>query len=499
MTATSPFPSLTAEEAAELIPHGAMVAFSGFTAAGAAKAVPRALAARARRLHDAGEPFAIGVLTGASTGPSIDDALASVDAIRWRAPFQTSVPLRERINEGRVAFVDMHLSQLPHAVLHGFFGIVDFAVIEATEVTPDGKVYLTNSVGASPTFLQVARKVIIEVNRFHYRKASEMADIVVPKPPPHSNAIDLDHPMQRIGKTYARVDAEKVVGIVETALPDELGDFTPPDAVSHAIAGHVVRFLLEELAAYRIPPEFLPLQVGVGNIANAVLAGLGDHPDIPNFRMYTEVFQAAAYDLMRRGRLLGASTCALTLLPLQLIELVNDFDFFERRLVLRPQEISNNPAVVRQLGVIALNTALEVDLYGHVNSTHVLGRTMMNGIGGSGDFTRNAYLSIFVCPSVAKGGRISTIVPMCPHVDHNEHSVQVVVTEQGLADLRGLAPAARAQRMIDHCAHPAYREVLSRYLREAGPGHIRHDLSRCFELHQNLLRYGSMLPEGAAV
>jgi propionyl-CoA:succinyl-CoA transferase len=151
--------------------------------------------------------------------------------------------------------------------------------------------------------------------------------------------------------------------------------------------------------------------------------------------------------------------------------------------------------VVRQLGVIAMNTALEADLYGHVNSTHVGGRTMVNGIGGSGDFTRNAYLSIFMCPSVAKGGRVSTIVPMCPHVDHNEHSVQVLVTEQGLADLRGLAPAERARTVIDRCAHPAYRDYLRRYVSQCGSGHICHDLSRCFEMHQNLLQYGAMLPD----
>jgi acyl-CoA hydrolase len=118
----------------------------------------------------------------------------------------------------------------------------------------------------------------------------------------------------------------------------------------------------------------------------------------------------------------------------------------------------------------------------------------MNGIGGSGDFARNAYLSIFMCPSAAKGGKISTLVPMCTHVDHNEHSVQVIVTEQGLADLRGLAPAERAHLLIERCAHPSYRDYLHRYLREAGKGHINHDLSRCFELHQNLLRTGSMLP-----
>jgi acyl-CoA hydrolase len=211
--------------------------------------------------------------------------------------------------------------------------------------------------------------------------------------------------------------------------------------------------------------------------------------------MFTEVLQATGFELMMSRRVLGASTCALTLRPEQMIELVAELDFIFPRLVLRPQEISNNPAVVRQLGVIAMNTALEVDLYGHVNSTHVCGQTMMNGIGGSGDFTRNAYLSIFMCPSVAKGGRISTIVPMCPHVDHNEHSVQVVVTEQGLADLRGLAPRERARLLIDRCAHPMYRDYLNRYIRESGSGHIRHDLGRCFELHQNLLQHGAMLPE----
>jgi succinate CoA transferase len=495
MVSESPFPTLTAEEAAELIPHGATVAFSGFTPAGAAKEVPRALAARARRLHEAGQPFQIRVLTGASTGASLDDALAEVEAISWRAPYQSSALLRRQINDGRVAFVDMHLSNLPQAILFGFFGKVDVAVIEATEVTADGRVYLTNSIGASPTFLRVAEKVLIEVNRFHSHRASEMADIIVPRPPPHSNALDLDHPLQRIGKPYARVDPENVLGVVETFRPDELGGFDPPDPVSRAIAGHVVKFLLDELAVGRIPPGFLPLQVGVGNVANAVLGGLGENPDVPPFLMYTEVFQATAFELLMKRRLLGASTCALTLRPEQMIEVVGELDFVFPRLVLRPQEISNNPAVVRQLGVIAMNTALEVDLYGHVNSTHVCGQTMMNGIGGSGDFTRNAYLSIFMCPSTAKGGRISTIVPMCPHVDHNEHSVQVIVTEQGLADLRGLAPRERARLLIDRCAHPMYRDYLNRYIREAGSGHIRHDLGRCFELHQNLLRHGAMLPE----
>lgn len=490
-----PFTNLAAEEAAELIHHNDLVAFSGFTPAGAAKAVPRTLAERAYQLHLLGKPFQIRVLTGASTGSSLDDSLAEANAISWRAPFQSSAPLREQINDGRVEFVDMHLSHIPQAVRSGVFGKVNVAVVEASEVTKDGRVYLTTSIGASPTFLQAADKIILEVNRRHSVQISEMADIVTPKPPPASTPLNLDHPLQRIGKTYVRVDPWKIVGIVETDELDELGSLGPADSVSHAIAGHVVQFLTKELAAGRLPAEFLPLQSGVGNVANAVMHGIGHHREIPDFVMYSEVLQSAPFELMKSGRLQGASTCALALSPDQMSELRNDIEFFSERIVLRPQDISNNPALLRQLGVIAINTALEVDLYGHVNSTHVGGSRMLNGIGGSGDFARNAYLCIFVCPSIAKDGRISTIVPMCTHTDHNEHSVHVIVTEHGLADLRGLAPQARARLVIDKCAHPAYRDYLHNYVRNAGPGHIRHDLEHCFELHRNLHQYGSMLPD----
>jgi acyl-CoA hydrolase len=256
-----------------------------------------------------------------------------------------------------------------------------------------------------------------------------------------------------------------------------------------------VRFLLNELRAGRIPEERLPLQAGVGNVANAVMAALGENPDVPTFTMYTEVFQNALVDLMIQGKLLAASATSLTVTTEQLKRICDDMNFFAPRTVLRPQELSNHPGIIRRLGVIGMNTALEVDIYSHVNSSHTFGQNIINGIGGSAEFTRNSYLSIFMCPSIAKGGRISTIVPMCPHVDSSEHSVQVVVTEQGLADLRGLGPMQRAKTTIDSCAHPAYRDYLHRYLERASTAHLRHDLSTCFELHRNLMQYGAMLPD----
>lgn len=143
-----------------------------------------------------------------------------------------------------------------------------------------------------------------------------------------------------------------------------------------------------------------------------------------------------------------------------------------------------------------MNTALEVDIYGNVNSTHVSGTKMMNGIGGSGDFARNARLGIFVTKSYAKGGNISSIVPMVSHVDHTEHDVDVIVTEQGVADLRGLAPKERAALIIDNCAHPDYREQLWQYYNDAneatGGHHTPHDLEKALSWHVHYAKSGTM-------
>lgn len=486
---------MTADEAAQFISNGDMVAFSGFTSAGAAKVIPRALAKRAREQHAKGAPFKVRVLTGASTSGAIDRDLAEAKAISWRAPYQSDKVIRNLINQEEVEYVEMHLSHLPQAVSSGFFGKVDVAVIEASEITADGRVYLTTSIGASPTFLRCADKIIIEVNRYHSPRLREMADIRIMPPPPRRYPIHIFEPMMRIGWPYALVDADKIIGIVETDLPDDNLGFAVPDEISQQIAGHVIEFLLGELAADHHPKSIFPLQAGVGNVANAVLSGLGAHPDIPPFYMFSEVFQDAMVDLMINEKLLGASAASLTITREKLQTVTGDMDFFAPKIVLRPQEISNHPGIIRRLGVISLNTAVEVDLYGNANSSHLYGTQAINGIGGSGEFTRNSYISFLMTPSIAKGGKISAIVPMCPHIDNNEHSVQIIVTEQGLADLRGLGPTHRAQVLIDKCAHPMYREYLRKYLRDGMKGHIRHNLNTCYELHRNLIEYGAMLPE----
>jgi acetyl-CoA hydrolase len=391
MTRYGRFPLRSAEEAAELISHGATLGIGGFTSPGCPGAVPRALAQRARGLHQRGEPFQVRILSGAEAGPAVDVELVQADAVSFRMPFQLEKACRDAINAGKIEFADIHLSHCSQQLVEGFFGKIDVAVIEASDISDDGRVSFTTAIGNGPTYLQLAEKVVIEINRHHPKRVRELSDILILPRPPHREPIPIRHPLDRIGVPYAMVDPAKVVAIVETDEGSERQPPRPSDAVSGKIAGHLVDFLLEELAAGRLPREFLPLQSGVGNVGNALLAGLGEHPDLPAFTLYTEVFQDSCVDLMRSGRLTGASSTALTLSEAKLREVYDDFDFFGSRIVLRPQEISNNPTVIRQLGVIATNTALEVDIYGHANSSHVCGTQMMNGIGGAADFERSAY------------------------------------------------------------------------------------------------------------
>jgi acetyl-CoA hydrolase len=254
----------------------------------------------------------------------------------------------------------------------------------------------------------------------------------------------------------------------------------------------VSEFLASEIKAGRIPRQFLPIQSGVGNIANAVLFALGKNKDIPAFEMYTEVLQDSVVKLLQQERVKFVSTCSLTVSPEALETVYDNLEWFRPRILMRPQEITNHPEVVRRLGIISINTAIEVDLFGNVNSTHVMGRQMMNGIGGSGDFTRNAYVSIFTCPSTAKGGKISTIVPLVSHVDHSEHSVQVIATEWGIADLRGRSPYERAMLVIEHCAHPDFRDQLRGYLEMVEGAHTPQTLTAAFKMHEKFARTGDM-------
>lgn len=486
------FKFITAEEAASLIKHGDNIGLSGFTPAGTAKAVTAALAVKAEEEHAKGNPFQVGIFTGASTGESCDGVLSRAKAIRYRAPYTTNADFRKAVNNGEIAYNDIHLSQMAQEVRYGFMGKVNMAILEACEITPDGKVYLTAAGGISPTVARLADKVVIELNSAHSKNMMGMHDVYEPLDPPYRRDIPIFKASDRIGVPYVQVDPAKIVGIVETNMKDEARSFTAPDPVTDKIGENVADFLAADMRRGIIPSTFLPLQSGVGNIANAVLGALGRDKTIPAFEMYTEVIQDAVIDLMRQGRVKFGSTCSLTVTNECLQSIYDDIDFFRDKVILRPSEISNSPEIVRRLGIISMNTAIEADIYGNINSTHIGGTKMMNGIGGSGDFTRNAYISIFTCPSVAKEGKISAIVPMVSHVDHSEHSVNILITEQGIADLRGKSPTERAQAIIENCAHPDYKEILWDYVKMSSKGQTPHCIQAALAMHDALNKKGDM-------
>ena len=485
---------VTPQEAACLIKNNDTLGIGGFSSVGTPKAVPAALAEYAKSQHIQGKEFKVGLITGGATGNAIDGALAQENAVLFRTPFQSNKDMRTAINEKKVSYFDLHLSHIGQDVRYGFLPKIDIAIVEASEITDNGEITLTTSVGISPTLLQQADRIIIELNAAHYGKLKGMHDIYIPSNPPYRKEIPIYHVNDRTGNSTIKVDPKKIIAIVETNERDHIAPFTPLNETTQQIGYNVAQFLLKEWKKGGIPKEFLPLQSGVGNIANAVLGALGADKQLPAFSMFTEVIQNSVIDLMEKGIIQFATGSSLTLSEDHLDTIYNNLDFFKKRILLRPQEITNHPEMIRRLGVIAINTALEADLFGNINSTHVLGSKIMNGIGGSADFSRNAYLSIFTTPSTAKNGLISSIVPQVAHVDSTEHDVRILVTEQGVADLRGKSPYQRAQCIIENCAHPDYKQLLWDYLKlsEGKACHTPFSLKNAFQMHLAFEETGDM-------
>ena len=397
---------LTAAEAAALIKNGENIALSGFTPSGAAKAVTKELAKIAVAEHEAGREFKVGIFTGASTGQSTDGDLSNAMAIRYRAPYTTNSDFRRHVNAGEIAYNDIHLSQMAQELRYGFMGQVDWAILEVCDMEEGAdtcKAYLTSAGGISPTAARLAKHVILEHNTFHSVGAKYLHDVYELQDPPLRQPIPLTKVSDRIGKPYVEIDARKIVGVVECNIPDEARAFKGEDPVTSQIGHNVAAFLMQDMKRGIIPQSFLPLQSGVGTTANAILAALSHDKSVPDFNIFTEVLQDAVVEMMLEGRVKDASACSLTVTNESLARVYDNIDYFRQHLTLRPSEISNSPELIRRLGVIAINTALECDIYGNANSTHISGTKMMNGIGGSGDFERNAYISIFTCPVGGQG------------------------------------------------------------------------------------------------
>lgn len=469
-------PMAEADDAADLVADDAIVLVSGFGSVGYPKALPLALADSERDLE-------LTVVSGGSVGDEIDTALVEANAVARRYPYQSTPEARAKVNSNDIAFSDRNASSLGDEVQYGGLVDPDIAIIEAVAASEEWLIPST-SIGQTPAFVDAADELIVEVNHNQPLALQAIHDVYRPDAPPDREPIPLTEPDGRIGDAMICFDSEKLVAVVETDRPDSTYTFRDPNDDDKAIAEHFGSFLAEEVERTPVFEEELFLQFGVGSLGNALMGELidldfGDR----NIIYFGEVIQDGLLDMLDAGRLECVSATTLALTDEGQQRLFKNVEGYAEDITLRPAEVSNDAALINKFGVVGINSAIEVDIYGHVNSTHVRGSQVINGVGGSGDFNRNSLVSVCALPSTLKDGDISRIVPLAFHVDHTEHDLDIVVTEQGVADLRGCSPIERAGEIIDNCAHPSFRPALLEYFEAAKDqgGHVPHDLQRAVE------------------
>lgn len=460
----------SAEEAAEKIPDDATLGVSSL--GGGPKEVPKHLVSEK-------EEESLTLLGTADTGIVADHSL--IEEVDMRYPFAVWPPVKKAVNEGRMRFVDTHLSEVATEVRQGYYGDVDAAVIETIAVG-DGWFVPSTVVGATPAYVEEADRLVLEVNRKQPLGLRDLHDVFETCV---TETVPLESPGERIGGPRIEFDTDKPVSVVETSQEPPAYPFDEPTDDEDRIVERLAKFVQKEVETNRVVNEsgMVSFEMGVGTLGNAAAASLED-VDFGDTEPYYfgEVLQDGVLDLIDRGVIEDASAMSMVLSEKGKERVFENIEGYAESIVLRPVSVSNDPDAVRRFCVIGVNGAVEVDVYGNVNSSHVGGSRLLQGIGGSADFSRNSLVSVFVLTSTVRDGSVSTIVPMVSHVDHTEHDTSVVITEQGIADLRGLPPRERAGSIIENCAHPDHREKLREYVEGAeGSGHIPHDLGKSFD------------------
>lgn len=465
--------------AAASIEADATVLTSGFGSVGYPKKIPVVLA-------DSERDLSLTVVHSGNVGKEIDVDLVESDAIERRFSYQSSRVAREATNRREIAFSDRNASSIGDEVQHGGLVDPDVTVVEAVAVGEDWFIPST-SLGQVPAFVEAADRLFVELNRRQPLELQALHDVYRPDAPPNRGPVPLTDPGERIGTTHVSFDPEKLAGVVETDVADSTYTFRDPTDDDLAIAENLGAFLGAEMERSPVFEDAIQLQFGVGSLGNALMGELKELDfggrDIIYFG---ELVQDGLLDMLDDGRLECASATSMALTDEGQARLFENVDRYAKDVVLRPADVSNHPGVIDQFGVVGVNSAIEVDIYGNVNSTHVGGKRMINGIGGSADFNRNSLVTVCALPSTLHGGEVSRVVPMAFHVDHTEHDVDVFVTEQGVADVRGCSPVERAERIIEHCAHPEFAPELRSYLEDVceQDNHIPHDVQRAAEWHE---------------
>ena len=476
-----------AELAASLIKDGMTVAMSGWAMAGYPKSIPEVLVSR----KQSGESLSINLITGANV-PWLDDKLGAEQIIARRAPMIASRSLSAQANKGTMRYVEQQMNKMPRLLRGEHLGRIDVVVVEALGFDKEGNLIPTSSIGMTHYLMDAADEIIVEINSAQPDILENLHDIYIPAPPPQTQPIPLVSTSQRIGQKGIPVEQSKIRYIVETDIPERMGAQPKGTEVTNMIAAHLFSFLEQEYKDWdgKLPP----VQTGFGSIADSI-ADAFQHSAFHDLQFYCGGVTEPVMELLASGKASAISAGGLGMSE-RVEEILSEIPDLSERFVLRNGDLTNNAEIIGRLGLIALNTGIEMDIYGNVNSSHISGSRVVNGIGGGAGFAQTAGLSVMMIPSVAKGGAISGIVPMVSHHDICEHDIDIVITENGLADLRGLDDVERAEAIIENCASDAYKGQLSAYLvnaQEKCGGHHPQLPDEAFAWHRRLKEEGSML------
>ena len=236
----------TPRAAAAHIKNGMTVGFSGFTVIGYPKVLPVELARRAEE----GEELGITVITGGNVGDQLDGVLARSGVMKRRYGFQGNRDLRALANADRIQYVDTHVSHGPYLIKNGYLGKIDVAVMSQA----DGSLVLPFSVGIDDTLVKYADKLILEVNEAIPLEVEGMHDILTLERAPHTQAIEIFKPDDRVGSPYLACDPDKVAAVILTNCEDTNQDLPAPTPDMEAIASHIVKFLQSEVAVWAAWP-----------------------------------------------------------------------------------------------------------------------------------------------------------------------------------------------------------------------------------------------------
>lgn len=424
----------------------------------------------------------------------IDGLLAEAGLLKRRIGSIADNTVRKGINSGKISNSDVRAEMMSHYIRTQAFGKLDVAVVEAAAITEDGHIIPSTGLVEVANQVEKAAVVIVEVNHTLPLEVEGMHDVYLAKSPPYEQEIPLSKIEKRIGTPYIPAGEDKITCIIESNLPEKRPPAQSITPESKQMAEYLLSFLREEIKRDRLPAGLLPLASGIGNASDAVLKSLAAS-EFKDLQIFSPLIGDGVIELIDSGKCRVATGPGLLLSAEAWSKFIQNIAEYKKKIIIRSIDVTHDPGVIKRLGCIVLNNALEIDIYGHVNSSHIGGTQLVNGVGGGGIYASNAYLSVFLTLATGRDGHVSSIVPMVTHVDHTEHNVDIVVTEQGLADLRGLSPVERARALINNCAHPDYRPLLTDYLERAiktGGGHEPHILEEAFSFHQRLKQTGRM-------